>query len=285
VRTVEMEGYAGKPIHSLSDWEEYAMPPDRKRKHWTPGRSACELGRVWTANGEPETPIELTQLLNSHDATRGTVIRKGVTECETRLPPVRNGPRCHDLVLLAEQRHSTATICIEAKADEPFGGTVAEELQKARKRPFTKFPERLDWLTRSLLGLPAFSDEGHSTLSNQIRGLPYQLFAAIAGTLLEAQFRRSTKAVLVIHEFRTEKTEDEKIEHNARELESFLRFVLKQNGATDDNFKLHYGQLIGPLPLLERAFRGVSKMPHDIPLFVGKVRTDRTAVCTRNPEG
>jgi len=285
VQTVEIEGYAGKPIHSLSDWEEHAMPPDRKRKHWTPGRSACELGRVWTANGEPETPTELTQLLNSHDATRGTVIRRGMTEYETQLPPGPSGPRCHDLVLLAEQGDSTSTICVEAKADEPFGGTLAEELQKARKRPSTRFPERLDWLTRSLLGLPAFSDEGHETLSNQIRGLPYQLFAAIAGTLLEAEFRRSTKAVLVIHEFRTEKTEDRKIEHNARELESFLRFLLQQNGAIDDNFKLRYGQLIGPLPFIERDVTGVRKMPHGIPLFVGKIRTDRTGICTRNPEG
>lgn len=122
-------------------------------------------------------------------------------------------------------------------------------------------------------------------MSSQIRGLPYQLFAAMAGTLLEAESQRSSKAVLVIHEFRTEKTEDEKIEHNARELDSFLHFVLQQNGATSDNFNLHYGQLVGPLPLLERAVGGVRKMPHDIPLFVGKVKTDRTAVCTRNPEG
>lgn len=64
MQTVEIEGYAGNPIHSLSDWEAHAMPADRKRKHWTPGRSAGELGRVWTANGEPETPMELTQFSN-----------------------------------------------------------------------------------------------------------------------------------------------------------------------------------------------------------------------------
>ncbi len=77
------------------------------------------------------------------------------------------------------------TVCIEAKADESFGGKVAEELRKARKRPVTRFPERLDWLTRSLLGLPAFEDDQFLVLSDVVANLPYQLLSAIGGTLLE----------------------------------------------------------------------------------------------------
>jgi hypothetical protein len=157
--------------------------------------------------------------------------------------------------------------------------------KKLESGPLQGSPSGLIGSPARCLDLPHSSDEGHETLSNQIRGLPYQLFAAIAGTLLEAESRRSTKAVLVIHEFRTEKTEDTKIEHNARELESFLRFVLQQNGAIDDNFKLRYGQLMGPLPFIERDVTGIRKMPHDIPLFIGKISTDRVGVCTRNPEG
>lgn len=279
METLEIKGHAGHPIHSLRDWENYAMPPDRKRKHWKKGRSACELGRIWTANGEPAVPSELIELLNSHDATRGTVIRSGITEHETRLPPSgSHGPRCHDLALLAAQGQSAVTICIEAKADEPFGATVADELRKADKRPRTKFRERLDWLTRSLLGLSAFKGEDRNSVSDEIRNLPYQLLTATAGTLLEAELRHSTKAILVIHEFRT--PDDQKMERNASELNRFVRLLLQQNGAAEEKFQLRCGQLIGPLPLLERSVGKSRKLPYQIPFFVGKIRTDRSGVST-----
>jgi hypothetical protein len=282
METLEIQGYAKQPIRSWCDWEKYAMPPDRKLKHWKEGRSAFELGRIWTAAGEPAVPVALAELLNSHEATQGTVIRSGTTEHETHLPPGTHGPRCHDLALFAEQGHSTVVICVEAKADEPFGATVADELRNAEKRPVTRFRERLDWLTRSLLGLPAFKSEGRDAVSDQIRNLPYQLLTATAGTLLEAENRHSAKAILVIHEFRTPKTDDQKMERNASELNCFLRLLLQQNGAADENFQLRCGQLIGPLPLLERSVEKVRKLPYQIPLFVGKIRTDRVAVSTQD---
>lgn len=257
------------------------MPPDRKLKQWQEGRSACELGRIWTANGEPAVPSELIELLNSHDATRGTAIRSGITEHETQLPPSGSrGPRCHDLTLLAAEGQSAATICIEAKADEPFGATVADQLRKADKRSVTRFRERLNWLTGSLLGLSAFNDKDGNTVSEQIRNLPYQLLTATAGTLMEAEGRHSSKAILVIHEFRTPKTDDKKMEGNTTELNRFLGLLLRQNGAADENFQLHCGQLIGPLPLLEWSVGNLRKMPHQIPLFVGKIRTELIGVST-----
>jgi hypothetical protein len=277
---LKIQGYAGQPIHSPCDWEKYAMPSDRKLKHWQEGRSAFELGRIWTASGEPAVPAVLAELLNSRDATRGTVIRSGITEHETPLPPSTHGPRCHDLALFAARGQSAVTICVEAKADESFGATVAEELRKAEKRPVTRFPERLDWLTRSLLGFPAFEGQGRKTVFDQIRDLPYQLLTATAGTLLESENQHSAKAILVIHEFRAPKTCDEKMERNATELNRFLRLLLRQNGAADENFQLHCGQVIGPLPLLERSVGKLRKVPCQIPLFVGKIRTDRVGVST-----
>jgi hypothetical protein len=281
VEMLEMRGYAGQPIHSLSDWEKCAMPPNRKLKHWQEGRSAFELARLWTANGEPAVPAVLAELLNSRDATRGIGIRRGITEHETHLPPGTHGPRCHDLALFGEQGRSAVTICVEAKADEPFGTTVAHELRNAEKRPFTTFPKRVDWLIRSLLGLPGFNREGRDTESDQASNLPYQLLTATAGTLLEAEDQHSLKAILVIHEFRTPKTDDEKMERNARELDCFLRLLLRQNGAADENFQLRCGQLMGPLPLFDRSVENARKMPYHIPLFVGKIRTDRIDVCSR----
>lgn len=273
--TLEIRGYDGKTrIHSFSDWEAYAMPPERKLKHWKEGRSACELGRIWTVNGEPRVPPELLGLLDSHDATRGAIILSGVTEHETTLPFGSRGPRCHDLALQAEH-DGIITICIEAKADESFGGTVAEELLKARKRPVTKFPERLDWLTRSLLGLSAFDDDERTVLSNVVSGLPYQLFSAVGGTIQEAETKNAAKAVLVVHEFRTALTTDAKMELNSAALDCFLRLVLAKNGVADEAFHLQHGKLFGPVPIIVRSVVGTRPMSCHIPFFVGKIMTDR----------
>ena len=154
MRTVDIKGHAGQPIQSFADWEQHALPPERKVLHWKEGRSAFELGRSWTIGGEPTVPAELVQLLESHEGTKRTVIKSGITERETTLPFVHRGPRCHDLALRAGRDDCLTTICIEGKADEPCGRTVAEELRKARQRPETSFPERLDWLTCSLVGTP-----------------------------------------------------------------------------------------------------------------------------------
>jgi hypothetical protein len=172
MRTVGIRGHGEQQIRSFGDWEKHALPPGRKALHWKESHSAYELGRSWTRSGEPAGPAELVQLLESQESTRGTVITSGITERQTILPFGDRGPRCHDLALRAERNDGVMTICIEAKADEPFGATVAQELRKAKKRPVTRFPERLDWLTRSLLGVPAFKDDEHLVLSDVVSCLP-----------------------------------------------------------------------------------------------------------------
>ena len=127
------------------------------------------------------------------------------------------------------------TICIEAKADESFGGKVAEELRKARQRPVTRFPERLDWLIRSLLGLPAFKDDQSLVLSDVVANLQYQLLSAIGGTLLEARLKGASKAVFIVHEFRTTSTVDAKMDDNAKALNGFLHLLQSANsGGIED---------------------------------------------------
>ena len=279
--TIDMKGHAGQPVRSFADWEKYALPPQRKVLHWKEGRSAFELGRSWTLSGEPSVPTELVQLLESHEDTKRTLIKSGITEHETTLPFVNRGPRCHDLVLRAERDGRVTTICIEGKADEPFGRTVAEELRKAKQRPATSFPERLDWLTRSLLGIQAFKDDEHLVLSDVISGLPYQLFAAIAGTLLEAEIQEAATAVFLVHEFRTTATVDTKLQANADALNSFLRLLHSLNGGPDEDVRLRLGEMIGPISFIERPVTGAKKMPCQIPFFIGKIRTDRLVLNAR----
>ena len=276
MNTVEIKGYDGELIRSFGDWEEHALPPERKKLQWKESRSEFELGRSWTAHGAPALPHELMALLDSHEGTRGIVIQSGITQHETTLPFGARGPRCHDLVLHGEQDGCTVTVCIEAKADESFGGTVAEELRKARKRPVTRFPERLDWLTRSLLGLPAFEDHQFLVLSDAVANLPYQLLSAIGGTLLEAKLRRASKAVFIIHEFRTTSTADAKMDDNAKALNGFLHLLQSTNHGRGDELELASGHIVGPISIAA-CLVAATKIPCDIPLFIGKIRTDRLA--------
>jgi hypothetical protein len=275
--TIEITGYEKSRIRSFNDWERFALPPNRKQ-HWKEGRSAFELGRSWTTHGAPTVPADLTHVLNSHPDTVGMLIVSGIAERTTILPFGNGGPRCHDLALRAEQNGLAATICIEAKADEPFGGSVREELRKARasakkRSTNTKFPERLDWLARSLLGLPAFMNDSRTLLSEIIAELPYQLFAAIAGTLLESESDKAVKAVFIVHEFRTALTTDAKMEINSQALDRFLSLLVARNGGTNDNFHLELDRLFGPISISKRLVVGQRQMPCLIPLFVGKIRT------------
>lgn len=169
-------------------------------------------------------------------------------------------------------------ICVEAKADEPFGRTVAEELQEARNRRGTRFPERLDWLTSSLLGIPAFTDAERLELSGAVAALRYQLFTAVAGTLIEAQAREATTAILLIHEFRTQATVDAKLEDNAEALNRFLSLFCSHNGGPDEAVCLGHGEMLGPISVIERAIAGLPEVTSEIPFFIGKIRTDRLAI-------
>ncbi len=275
--SVLIKNHEGVPIRSFGDWEKYALPPERKELHWKKGRSAYQLGWSWTANGEPAVPKELTDLLDSHEGTKGTVILSGITEHKTALPFSKGGPRCHDLALLAEQNGRAVTVCIEAKADESFGGTVAKEVMKAQKREGTMFLKRLDWLTRSLFGLPAFKDEQFAVLSDAITELRYQLLSAIAGTLLEAECQKASKAVFVVHEFRTTATKDPFLDSNANALNRFLSLLLFANKPGHEDIQLESGHMIGPILITDRSLEGPIKIPYHIPLFIGKIRTDLLA--------
>jgi len=84
--------------------------------------------------------------------------------------------------------------------------------------------------------------------------------------------------VLVIHEFRTIKTEDVNLDANAAALNHFLRlFLSANNAAVNEDFELESGQIIGPILITDRSVEGPIKIPYHIPLFIGKIRTDRLA--------
>ena len=203
----------GTPI---TNWEMWTRP--KKDYQWEPERSAMELAKSWFRQSSASAPKELLQLLYSSARLKGLRLIRGVPEHVTSLPERGEG-RNHDLWLLGRTDQEQITICIEAKADEPFGNeTVAEYRLSANKRrgsgESTRVPERID----QLLALVPASD-------HQWDKIRYQLLTAICGTAIQAQRDGSTLAVFVVHEFHTRKTTLDKLLANKKEFDLFMSVI------------------------------------------------------------
>ena len=103
-------------------------------------------------------------------------------------------------------------------------------------------------------------------LPSRTKGLPhlgvlrYQLLTAVAGTLAYAAMEGASLAVLIVHEFVTDKTSDKR---HAKNAEDYNRFLHRFTGNAISNGASH--ELVGPVALPDSSpFRGV-------PLLIGKV--------------
>lgn len=189
-----------------------------KDYHWEPERSALELAKACFRESEISPPEELLQLLHSSDRLRGLQLLRGIPEHVTSLPERGEG-RNHDLWLLGQTNQEQITVCIEAKADEPFGNeTVAEYRLSANKRresgESTRVPERITQLLSLVPG-------GKSRWDN----VRYQLLTATCGTAIQARRDGSAVGVFVVHEFHTCKTTPDNIRANTKDFNAFMAVI------------------------------------------------------------
>jgi hypothetical protein len=90
---------------------------------------------------------------------------------------------------------------------------------------------------------------------------------ACAGVLCEAERRRSTRAVLLVHEFVTDRTDDRKHDENGRDLDLFLARLSHRTRAI-----VSAGTLYGPFSV-----PGLPLVSPEIRLYVGKAIRDLRA--------
>jgi hypothetical protein len=121
---LRMQGVRGAPIESIGDWLCLA-PPAGRAKQWRAGRSARELATSWLRPYRPAVPEELALLLVSRPETTGFAAGLARPEAQLRLDELAGATRNADLLLLGTASGGRTLITIEAKADEPFGPTVA----------------------------------------------------------------------------------------------------------------------------------------------------------------
>ena len=221
---------------TIKSWEDWTRP--KRDYQWKAGRSAVELAKSWFREGQLSTPKELVELLQSAPCLKNLWLSQCIPELVTQLPERGEG-RNHDLVLRGQTSTENVTICIEAKADEPFGAdNIREYWNRAIRRRSsgvaTRVPERI----QALLGL--VGDTSNVPSESPWGDVRYQLLSAICGTIRQAELDSSSLAVFVVHEFHTELTRNENLVRNHTEFERLLSVL------AFESFKVSPSNLYGP---------------------------------------
>lgn len=260
-------GANGESIQSIDDW--FRVAPPKSPDHWVKGRSAWELANAWC---QPElVSNELRMLLDSCERTRGFRLEMGTAECRIPFDRLGGEPRNADLALIGTAGGEKIAITVEAKADEPFGELVSEVLATALEHgvsnPRSNGVRRVEDLARALFRT---RDPGQPIVAD----LRYQLMTATAATVAYAKQQTATVAVLIIHEFITDRTKDELHRRNGADLE---RFLLRLSGREHSGAS---SRLLGPFTLPSSGL-----FPEGGSLLIGKITTNRRERHLRAPNG
>jgi hypothetical protein len=256
----------GSEIRSVGQWFKLA-PPKRGHEQWVRGRSAYECARAWcTSPDGPSVPPELLALLKSCLDTKDAIITYATPEHRVRFDNLKGEPRNADLVIVAEDLKGRLAISIEAKADEPFDRYVRDILLSAVKKIAADQPtnsvSRIQELGRSILPTRA---NGVSPLGD----LRYQLLTGVAGSIAFATEAKADRAIFIVHEFVTDRTDDAKHRANARDLDAFVSRLTAGRVSSVPS-----GTLLGPFTI-----PGAPLFREAPPLFLGKaVRDLRVAI-------
>ena len=207
-----------KQITSLADWKQLAPP--KSDDQWVTDRSAMEVARAWLHDRGNSLPPEVSRVLEAHPHFGRIRAWSGEPEAKLRFDAFSGEPRNTDIAVIAEDSFGTYVLAVEAKADEPFADTVADTLAMALERklknPRSNGIARIEQLAAAILGARLDGEPKSGDLR-------YQLLTATAGALCEAERRGADRAVLLVHEFITSRTDDKKHRRNAQDLQRFLK--------------------------------------------------------------
>lgn len=252
---------SGEEIRSVDDWFAKA-PPKQGARHWKDYRSAKELAKSWFRTPIPSPPEELAAFLQKSFPYCGVTLSDAYPECVVPLDHYGGEHRNADLVVLGTAGPQHLVISVEAKADEPFGDQLIGEYYDARRTvAASNVPARIAGLTRALF---------NTDLDPGIRLLRYQLLHATAAALIEAKNRQAEIALLLVHEFISDRLDPAKLACNHNDWQAFLGAVLK-----DPTRELPTDRAIGPVTVC-----GGEYVPSHIPLYLGKIQTSLSPQCT-----
>jgi hypothetical protein len=261
----------GNAIRTLDDWFRYAPP--KRPGQWKPTFSAMELARAWLEAPCPEFPPEVTALLSTSDAFGPVTTSSGEPEVRERFDKRAGEPRNTDLVVSATDtprslgREDRFVISVEGKADESFAQDLHSAVRDAATRraanPRSRGTERINDLCLALFGVTPDNDPS-------LGALRHQLLYSTAAALAAAKRSGASRAVLLMHEFRSARTIASKLSANALALHAFVNRLTKGATPTVEDGRLYEVGRIPGAPLFEPDDDTVT-LPR---LFVGKaIRT------------
>lgn len=243
------------PLRTLDEWQRLAGP--KRPIQWQDYRSAKESARAWLERSDPaKIPEEITHVLGTHADFGAMLEWEAEPECLVPFDEYE-GPANIDVLVSGRDDKGGFVIAIEAKADEPYsspvGSALADALERGLANPSSRGLARIQELVQHLLG-PAKKGQP------QVDQIRYQLLTAAAAALSHARQLQATRAVVMIHEFRTPRTKPENHDRNARDL---IRFLARLG--VEDREQVLRGVLVGPIQV-----PGGGRFQHAVPLYVGK---------------
>lgn len=245
----------GIAIETLDQWEERAGP--KREDQWAAGRSAMELARSWLDG----LPAEVSYVLEAHPCFGKVDEWRAEPEVALRFDNFPGEPRNSDLVVDARDAHGNCIVSVEGRADEEFGdlvsGAFSSAMEASLKNPNSNGLERIRNLVNDFL----YPKERGEPSLKKIR---YQLLTACAGMLAEAKRRNVDRALMLVHEFKTDLTTQKKLLRNSRDLSSFIH-RLSRGRITE----VKSGEIYGPFELpCDSAYAS------EVKFFVGKASID-----------
>lgn len=197
-------------LNSHHAWLGKLEPKNRQ-----PGTSAPTLAGAWSG------PLDLLGALATNHDLAGLTISSATVEEKAKFDAHGGNARNHDLVVRGTTpTDESVVVCIEAKAGETLGQTVAKQKiaaeQALSENPRSEASARLIDLVARFCRHPADDP--------RVAALRYQLLTAWAGTIVSAA--GAQHAVLALHEFRTYERPDDKSSASADELGRFADAVL-----------------------------------------------------------
>ena len=190
----------GKEIASVWSWFA-AAPPKGGDRQWKPKHSAMELARAWTARGHVAMPDDIRCVLDSNPDTSQFVALDVLPEHVTPLDEYRGEARNHDLIAIGRAAAGPTLLAIEAKALEPLGPRLFEQLEGAAGKSASKIPARLGRVCEMLFGTDPVDPRSGQIKDSALRLLRYQLLTAAAGAAIEAARHGCVQAVLLVNQF------------------------------------------------------------------------------------
>jgi hypothetical protein len=248
----------GVAIASLDDWHRLARP--KGDDQWRDHHGAKETARAWLA-ASPALPREIRAVLENHPDFGLPTTWHAEPGVQLGFDAFPSEPHNTDLFMLVKDRRGPYVVAVEAKADETFGKTIAQErvaaIRRKRSNSRSNSERRIDQLESAIFA--ARPDE-----QAVVGALRYQLLTATAGVLRAALGSNCARAVLLVQEFVTAETKDARHATNAADLDAFVARLTR--GAIP---RIAPPCLHGPIrvpgsPLFEAA-------PD---LYIGKVRRD-----------